>query len=360
MVILFNPGKLMIALIMTLVLSTGFTIISTQLTFAGSFPGINGKIAYENMETQGFPDTIEIYVMNPDGTEQMQLTNNDVIDGAPDWSVDGKKIAFDRASESIFGNPTYDIWVMNADGTGQTQLTFEDDWITDPAWAPDGSKIAFERTPRAGGYKNIWIMNADGTGMTQLTSMSEYYDEEPEWSPDGSKIVFARESVHTLADIYVINVDGTGEMPLTTTQNEYETAPEWSPDGSRITYQRSVQSLSGNDIFVMNADGSGQTRLTFTDGDTHPAWSPDGTKITFQRSNGNDDIYVMNADGTEATRLTTSDGNDREPDWQPIPREMVGGVANPVNKLAIIAPYAVLAGLTIAVSTVYILRKRKD
>jgi TolB protein len=188
--------------------------------------------------------------------------------------------------------------------------------------------------------------------------MSEYYDEEPEWSPDGSKIVFARESVHTYADIYVINVDGTGEMPLTAA-GDYETAPEWSPDGSKITYHATYESISETYIFVMSAYGSGQTRLTFTGYDRHPAWSPDGTKIAFQRSNGNDDIYVMNADGTEATRLTTSDGNDREPDWQPIPRETVGGVVNPVNKLEVLTPYIALAGL-IAVSAIYLIKKRKD
>jgi TolB protein len=349
----------MIALIMTLILSTGFSILSTQLTFAGSFPGTNGKIAYEKFETQGDPNTIEIYVMNPDGTEQKRLTTNNVIDGAPDWSADGKKIVFDRASESIFGNPTYDIWVMNADGTEQTQLTFEDDWITDPAWSPDGSKIAFERTPRAGGYKNLWIMNANGTDMTPLTSMSNYYDEDPEWSPDGFKIVFSRESVQTYPDIYVINVDGTGEMPLTAT-GDYEIAPEWSPDGSRITYQGTYESISETYIFVMNAYGSGQTRITFTGYDRHPAWSPDGTKIAFQRSNGNDDIYVMNADGTEVTPLTTSDGNDRKPDWQPIPPNPVGGVTSPPNKLEILTPYLALAGLIAVVSSVYVIKKRKD
>jgi TolB protein len=196
-------------------------------------------------------------------------------------------------------------------------------------------------------------MNADGTGMTQLTTHADA-DSEPEWSPDGSKIVFER--FNGGGDIYVIDVVSKVETPLAATGND-ELNPEWSPDGRRIAYHR----INGNaDIWVMNADGTGQTQLTsHGDDDYDPAWSPDGSKIAFNRINGEGDIYVINVDGTGETRLTTSiEPVNEEPDWQPLPLAPIGGVTTPVNKLAILAPYIVLAGLIVAVSAV-IIKKRK-
>ena len=68
----------------------------------------------------------------------------------------------------------------------------------------------------------------------------------------------------------------------------------------------------------------------------------------------------MNAHGTGVAPLTTSDGDYREPDWQPITLETVGGVLNPINKLEIITAYITLTGLIIAGSTVYIIKKRRS
>ena len=87
---------------------------------------------WENSFARTVENSWEIYVMDADGTGQTRLTNNAGLDGEPDWSPDGTKIAFDNSRDGIY--------VMNADGSGQTILTDNGGY---PSWSPDGTKIAF-------------------------------------------------------------------------------------------------------------------------------------------------------------------------------------------------------------------------
>ena len=87
----------------------------------------------------------EIYTMKPDGSRVRQLTANDgPSDSGPDWSPDGRKIAFDSDRDAVEETPfQVEIYTMRADGGDQTRLTFDDlsDFV--PSWSPDGRKIAF-------------------------------------------------------------------------------------------------------------------------------------------------------------------------------------------------------------------------
>src|SRR2546423_11257377 len=74
----------------------------------------NGKIAFDSNRT----GNDEIFVMNPDGSNQVNLSNNPANDNNPSWSPDGTKIAFVSNRD---GND--EIYVMNADGSNQTRLT---------------------------------------------------------------------------------------------------------------------------------------------------------------------------------------------------------------------------------------------
>jgi TolB protein len=87
----------------------------------------------------------EIYMMNPDGTDQTRLTNNDAIDINPSWSPDGEKIAFNRVFNPVDEEvDDGQIFVMDADdGSDVTRLTDNDhddkelDWGTNTS-SPDG------------------------------------------------------------------------------------------------------------------------------------------------------------------------------------------------------------------------------
>src|SRR4051812_39278683 len=143
----------------------------------------NGKIAF----TSNRDGNREIYVMNADGTNQIRLTNNTVIDDSPTWSPDGRKIAF--VSQRQDGS--FAIFAMNADGAARTEITsLSQEYSTTLSWSPDGGKIAFDDSPVRG--HDVFVVNVDGSDRQNLTADPAHDDLGPVWSPDGSKILFSR------------------------------------------------------------------------------------------------------------------------------------------------------------------------
>lgn len=254
----------------------------------------------------------EIYVMNVDGSNVVQLTHNSAADLGPAWSPDGKKIAFvsDREGNS-------EIYIMNADGSNVVKLL--PDNIAEnlnPAWSPDGKKIAFNSN--MDGSPEIYVMNADGSNLVQLTH-DKSWSGGPAWSPDGQRIAY---SAIDLSDVFstggfpsqirVIDADGGNMVKFG--KND-DSSPVWSPDGEKIVFS---SFRNGNyEIYVMNADGTEEKRLTTNPRiDKMPVWSPDGEKIAFVSDrDGNDEIYIMNADGSNVVRLTENSYRDYGPDW---------------------------------------------
>jgi len=292
-----------------LVLVVGAVLWPMEVPWA-TFPGSNGRITFSSFRDGRM---VSIYVMNPDGSAQTRLTDQEGMnDYSPTWSPDGSKVAFHRVAWSSMD---YEIYVMNVDGTGQTNLTNNPAADESPTWSPDGRKIAFVSS--RDGNIEIYVMNADGSNPTRLTN-NWSTETQPAWSPDGSKIAFVSYRRSEGGDIYVMNAaDGSGEIQLTSTDNNQH--PDWSPDGSKIIFMRQSGLPPGfvYQVFMMNADGTSQTSLT---GGTTlsifgPVWSPDQSRIAFELGG---QIYTMNPDGSGQTNVSKNQFTDSDPDWQPV------------------------------------------
>lgn len=247
----------------------------------------------------------EIWRVDPDGSNLVQLTNNTVADYVPSISPNGSKIVFVRDGS---------LYTMNADGTGATSLLSASN-ASYPDWSPDGSKIAYTEVTYVNFityYGDIKVISSTGQSLITLTASNKHFNHDPSWSPDGNKIIYVgwSDSSQSYDIFHVPSIGGPQKALFPGSESEY--SPDYSPDGSKIVFER------GNNIFVINADGTG-TPVQLTTGGINraPSWAPDGKKIAYASNiSGSDDIWVMNADGSNKINVTNTPAiSETNPNW---------------------------------------------
>jgi len=205
------------------------------------------------------------------------------------------------------------VYIMNPDGTGQTRL-FPDtqDSIFHAVPSPDGERIAYAHGT-LGEESNIYVANFDDSGTIQVTDDGGD-NREPAWSPDGSQLVYTASRGDGFRDIYVFNFDTMESAPLTDTDTR-KFFPAWSPDGTQIAYTVGMDESA--EIYLMNADGSGVTQITDNNvWESFAQWSPDGESLAITRDLGETAaIFIINLDGEEVEQVTDSEFSSYFPVW---------------------------------------------
>lgn len=200
----------------------------------------------------------EAYIVASDGSSTTDIASitPDEIGG---WSYDGSTVSLVIRDPERQG-----IYLRNPDGVNQIPLTNTPDY--NPVWSPTAHQLAF--ISDADGNPEVYVMNTDATERRRLTQTpaAEYGIA---WSPDGRKIAYVSEQDGN-PEVYVVDIR-SGSTNRLTRNNVPDNEPVWSPDSNRIAF---VSYLDGDgEIFVMDADGMNQMRLTNNEyDDFSPSW----------------------------------------------------------------------------------------
>lgn len=246
-------------------------------------------------------------------------------------SVDAKapetaKIVF---SSSRDGN--LEIYLMNPDGSGVIRLTDHPTRDYEPVWSPTGEQILF--VSHRDGVRDLYLMNADGRNVEKVFK-STVDRSEPTWSPDGERFAYLR---YNEATLYIAHINKRQEIPVAKT-GKFGGYPAWSPDGETIAFTFSPKApkgpvlrgdLPGYPLILISPQGQKrkeilpkpQLRLT------RPTWSPSGDQIAFAEdpwmAGEKGTIHVVNPDGSDMKAVVPKGSGADRPAWSPRGDELI-------------------------------------
>jgi TolB protein len=210
------------------------------------------------------------------------------------------------------------IFVMNGDGSQPVQITHDAVDYDDPQWSPDGKKII--ATATIGEQERICIMHPDGSGLQPLTP-PEIRAIHGSWSSDSKQVIFcADDDVRPPKknDTKIYSIDVESGRVKTLISGGVNTYPSWSPDMKKIVFRKIIGDMN-SEVFVANSDGTKARNITNNPAfDGWPAWSPDGKWIAFASNRESAyQIYIMDEDGGNVRLVANTEGRATAPRWSP-------------------------------------------
>ncbi len=261
------------------------------------------KIAFVNKSKKNQ----RLYMIDFDGSNPVLLTPKENLVVSPNWSPDGKYIAYVGYRSNSMRLCFFDV----ASGS-VIELPRLSEIIIAPRFHPVKPLLAI--TLSRNKNSNVYLVSTDGTILDVL--ITGWSIEIPgSWSPDGRKLAYVSGETGG-PQIYIFDMDTHSKYRLTFT-GDYNTSPAWSPDGNWIAYSGRINGY--HQIFITRPNGSEVYQLTFGNyNNESPVWSPDGRLIAFQSNRkGKYNIWVMLKNGSAQRRLTTMEGEQKFPTWSP-------------------------------------------
>ncbi|HSE32368.1 MAG TPA: S9 family peptidase [Pyrinomonadaceae bacterium] len=270
------------------------------------------RVAYTVSETKTEKDkewkaVTQIWVVpTVAGGEARQYTRGDKSANAPEWSPDGRTLAFlsDREKDG-----ERQVWMIAGDGGEAWQVTSHKGGISAFRFSRDGKQLSFVATDQPSKDEeerkklkddtividrdlkmaHLWLWNIEKKEEKRITE-GDFTVSDPQWSPDGTRITYTTRPTPkaddgSLSDVWVVNV-ATGEKKKIEDTPASSDNARWSPDGKWLAYTGSTDpngGVSTTHLYVIPSAGGSPKQLTvkFDLNAGSPVWSRDGRTIYF-------------------------------------------------------------------------------
>ncbi len=258
-------------------------------------------------------------------SEATQLTDGPGYDYQPDWSPDGRHIAY-----TSYRNDALELWVLDTWNGSTRPLIANGAANLDPRWSPDGTRIAYVSTEYQGRWHVFLCALASSrpcvperiTTDTSTSSSRYYYSAfdhylSPAWSPDGTELILVSNRGHVWGSGGLWRMEARPGAPMREIRHEesnWKARPDWSRDGKRVVYS-SYLGRQRNQLWLTTATGGDPLQLTYCECDhTVPRWSPDGRRIAFiSNQEGHTTLMVVGVPGGAVETVRATVRNRRQP-----------------------------------------------
>ncbi len=282
----------------------------------------------------------DVYVVDPDGRNLIQLTNDKTISVSPSWIPDGKSISYTQYDWVYSGKVRKKGTVLkrhNLTNGRRNVISSREGMNSGAAWKPDGSKVA--ATLSFTGRPELYLIDPAQPGSPEPLSrniqwqkvgggfhtnnVNLLFEVEPSWAPDGKQMVISSARTrHPM--IYVVDMETKVARQLTFA-GIYNASPAWSPKGDKIVFSAQRLEEGNFDLYLIDPDGNNLQRLTTGDragrkkvNSENASWAPTGRHLAYASNEGGKySVYVTTVDGSVTRKISPPGQQCMTPSWGP-------------------------------------------
>jgi TolB protein len=266
------------------------------------------RIAYVAVDGTPPAQHYQLIVADADGANPHLILESRFPLMSPAWSPDGQWLAY-----VSFETKHSAVYVQLVRSGERRQVSARAGVNGAPEWSPDGRKLALT-LGGSGGNPDIYVLDLASQALTRITD-DPAIDTEPEWTPDGRSLYFTSDRAGS-PQIYLIGVQAGARPKRITFGGNYNARPRVSADGSQLAM---VTLDNGNYRIAVQDLSSGAVRvLSHGHLDESPSFAPNGATLIYsEREADHGSLATVSTDGLTGLRLKASQGEVREPAWGP-------------------------------------------